>query len=567
MHALIGHDVVVGSMAKTGLSERGMWISDTKARKSSTILSIRNFDEVTNGTNARLPHGETADATTVIAWCGTTGSRKLLDVFLYMETEARRYSEQAEQKEANECRDQQFKGASTARKRRYWWSSTRVLAGVEVRLECGAGLTDVLVDGKSSAEERGLHVACTVASSNLSRGVIRQAVQVLAQEDSRQWTVDRGLAVYSPNRVSIPCRPCESLTIRICFGSLQAVPGARCSGECPVSAHVQGLLLQIYRNKGCEAHGKVSHKVLHCRPATNATATSFYGCILVGTTTLSGRATQTPDRKHRTSLGNRSRRFMEVEDVQDLLKQYGIDTPATLNDGIETTNLQSLQNLLQAIPTATARADVLQILLHKLIVDFAKADTCEAIVWGDSTTRLAEKTLAETAKGRGFALAWLVSDGPSPYEIDFYYPLRDLLKKEIHAYAKYVNPPLTPLVAPEAPLETVVSAKHSTIDGLMRNYFDAVEKNYPSIVANVVRTTAKFAAPSVGAGEASCSLCGLPLLLTPSTEEGNENKINKSNRDIRHISKKFLRIALFGIALCLVLWFLNMHVRRRWWKT
>jgi cytoplasmic tRNA 2-thiolation protein 2 len=215
---------------------------------------------------------------------------------------------------------------------------------------------------------------------------------------------------------------------------------------------------------------------------------------------------------------------MEVEDIQDLLKQYKIDTPAVTanpqNTGIETTNLQSLQTLLQAIPTATARADVLQILLHNLIVSFAKADACEAILWGDSTTRLAEKTLAETAKGRGFALAWLVSDGPSPYEIDFYYPLRDLLKKEIHAYATYTSPPLTPLVAPEAPLETVVSAKHSTIDGLMRNYFDAVEKNYPSIVANVVRTTAKFVAPGVGVGDASCSLCGLPLLLTPRTEEG-----------------------------------------------
>ncbi|CAD0030877.1 unnamed protein product [Aureobasidium pullulans] len=214
---------------------------------------------------------------------------------------------------------------------------------------------------------------------------------------------------------------------------------------------------------------------------------------------------------------------MEVEDIQDLLKQYNIDTPASLalaHEGIETTNLESLQKLLQAIPTATARSDVLQILLHKLIVDFAKADTCEAIVWGDSTTRLAEKTLAETAKGRGFALAWLVSDGPSPYGIDFYYPMRDLLKKEIHAYATYTNPPLSPLVAPEPPLETVVSAKHSTIDGLMRNYFDAVEKNYPSIVANVVRTTAKLRAPGVGAGDASCSLCGLPLLLTPRTEEG-----------------------------------------------
>ena len=210
---------------------------------------------------------------------------------------------------------------------------------------------------------------------------------------------------------------------------------------------------------------------------------------------------------------------MEVEDVQDLLRQYNIETP-TPTESLDTTNQQSLETLLHSIPSATARADVLQILLHKLIVDFAKADTCEAIVWGDSTTRLAEKTLAETAKGRGFALAWLVSDGPSPHGIDFYYPLRDLLKKEIQAYARFVEPPLTPLIAPEPPLQTVVSAKHSTIDGLMRQYFDAVEKNYPHIVANVVRTTDKLQAPGISAGDANCSLCGLPLLLTPRTEEG-----------------------------------------------
>jgi cytoplasmic tRNA 2-thiolation protein 2 len=209
---------------------------------------------------------------------------------------------------------------------------------------------------------------------------------------------------------------------------------------------------------------------------------------------------------------------MEVEDVQDLLKQYNIDSPPTA-DGMETTNQQALQTLLQAIPTATARADVVQILLNKLIIDFAKADSCEAIVWGDSTTRLAEKTLAETAKGRGFALAWLAPDGPSPYGIDFFYPLRDLLNKEIHAFAAHVNPPLTPLVAPEAPLQTAVSAKHGTIDGLMRQYFDAVEQSYPSIVANVTRTTAKLVAPEVQAGDANCSLCGLPLLLTPGTQE------------------------------------------------
>lgn len=201
---------------------------------------------------------------------------------------------------------------------------------------------------------------------------------------------------------------------------------------------------------------------------------------------------------------------MSSPDFQDLLIQNGM--PPQHEDAPSSSNEEKLAHLLSSLPSATARADVASILRQKLIVSFAKEKSCEGIVWGDSTTRLAEKTISETAKGRGFGLAWAVADGPSPHGIDFYYPLRDLLKKELISYSKYVEPPLTPLIVAEKAPSAVVSAKHSSIDELMRGYFEGVERQYPSIVANVVRTTDRLRAPESQATEKTCALCGLPMI-------------------------------------------------------
>ena len=60
-----------------------------------------------------------------------------------------------------------------------------------------------------------------------------------------------------------------------------------------------------------------------------------------------------------------------------------------------------LTNLLAKLPSATSRVDLLNIVRGRIIFAFAASQGCSSIVFGDSTTRLAERTLAETAKGRG----------------------------------------------------------------------------------------------------------------------------------------------------------------------
>jgi cytoplasmic tRNA 2-thiolation protein 2 len=181
----------------------------------------------------------------------------------------------------------------------------------------------------------------------------------------------------------------------------------------------------------------------------------------------------------------------------------------------------ALDALLQQLPSASSIADVISILRTRLAVKYAKAHSCEGILWASSTTYLAEKILAETAKGRGFSLPWQVADGPSPYGIPFYYPMRDILKKELIAHANMTDPPLSRFMDEGVFEKTQAppSAKNTTIDGLMRGYFEEVEEAYPSIVSNVVRTAGKLQFPSFE-DSVRCKLCDLPVETTMTGIEG-----------------------------------------------
>lgn len=173
---------------------------------------------------------------------------------------------------------------------------------------------------------------------------------------------------------------------------------------------------------------------------------------------------------------------------------------------------ERLRILFSSVSSATSRADIVSTLLTRLLVHIAKKNRCESILFGDSTTRLAEKTLTETAKGRGFSLPWQVSDGMSPYGIEFHYPLRDLLKKELVMFSSLSPSPLQEIILNQSPSMGVpASAKSTTIDDLMAQYFESVEENYPSIVANVVRTSSKLKTPLIADTSVTCGFCKLPV--------------------------------------------------------
>lgn len=200
----------------------------------------------------------------------------------------------------------------------------------------------------------------------------------------------------------------------------------------------------------------------------------------------------------------------DVVDDQDLSPLLTDRTSQNSASAVIGDDENRLSAHLSALPSTTARADVFQLLRHRRVIQFAKEHNCDAILWAHSTTALAARTLAETAKGRGFALPWLVGDGESPLGVPSHYPLREILSKEVVAFASHAEPSYEDLVLKEDS-KPAVSTKNTTIDDLMEQYFTNVEAEYPSIVANVVRTTGKLQSPSLDQIEKHCELCNLPL--------------------------------------------------------
>ena len=218
-----------------------------------------------------------------------------------------------------------------------------------------------------------------------------------------------------------------------------------------------------------------------------------------------------------------------LEDILDYDSTFDHESLSIRDADPQLTKQEHLRQVLSSLPSATSRADIEIIMRIRLTAAFAMQSSCHSVVWGDSTTRLAERTLAEAAKGRGGSLAWLTADGLSPYGIKFVYPMRDLLKKELGAFATLTSPPLTDMIiAKGSSAQVSTSSKITTIDDLMGQYFESVEENYPSIVANVVRTSARLLAPSIEPDEASCVVCGLPTV-ERSQKWGGDQKSGAEN--------------------------------------
>lgn len=175
-------------------------------------------------------------------------------------------------------------------------------------------------------------------------------------------------------------------------------------------------------------------------------------------------------------------------------------------DDASRTNQERLDAFRASISTATSKVDVDQILLNRLIVAYGKDIGCDALLWGDSDSRLAAKTLANVAKGRGSSLTWQVSDGTSPSSLLFHFPLRDLFRTELQNYASLI-PELSAIVIPDEPPSDNVLTKNLSIDELMMRYVQTHGEKYPGVMANVTRTANKLQPAPVPADSLRCSFC------------------------------------------------------------
>ncbi|KAL3434900.1 hypothetical protein BDV09DRAFT_84467 [Aspergillus tetrazonus] len=195
--------------------------------------------------------------------------------------------------------------------------------------------------------------------------------------------------------------------------------------------------------------------------------------------------------------------FDYVPGLNDILAEYA--GPAFVDD----TSLPSQERLdafRASITSATSAADVDSVVLNRLIIAFARSLGCLGIIWGDSDDRLAAKTLANVSKGRGSSLTWQVSDGTSPFGLEFSFPLRDLFTAELQSYANFF-PELLNIIIPDAPLSDNILTKNLSIDQLMMRYVSSQGAKYPGVMSNVTRTVNKLESSRMITDGLRCALC------------------------------------------------------------
>lgn len=194
--------------------------------------------------------------------------------------------------------------------------------------------------------------------------------------------------------------------------------------------------------------------------------------------------------------------------IKETLRDFGF-----VDEGFDSDKAR-LDAFRASMSTTTARDDIDNLLLVRLMVAFAKNNDCRGILWGDSDSRLAAKTLANVAKGRGASLTWQVCDGVSPWGIDFNFPLRELYKFELEIYIKEI-PELASIMVPDLQVQENEANRNLSIDNLMNLYVKTQGEKYPGVMANVVRTANKLR-PISNAEAVKCSLCAAPVDQTAS---------------------------------------------------
>lgn len=175
----------------------------------------------------------------------------------------------------------------------------------------------------------------------------------------------------------------------------------------------------------------------------------------------------------------------------------------------QTTNNKTMEDLLLLCGSRSLQEDLLSLLKSELIKKFAMKSDCQTILYGHSMTRIANEVIALTVKGRGLTIHESVTNRVINYDgndIQVIYPLREILKAEVHAILLF-NDHLQKYFVPEAEAGSRL-AKNKTVRDLTTQYFDNLDATgYASTASTVVKTAEKLGEskePEIG----HCEVCG-----------------------------------------------------------
>lgn len=161
--------------------------------------------------------------------------------------------------------------------------------------------------------------------------------------------------------------------------------------------------------------------------------------------------------------------------------------------------------------------DLLEVVRHQLLLEFAVAERCHTVLYGHSLTRIASDIIALTVKGRGLAIYRSLNNRTETVagagdDVVVMYPLRDVLGAEVSAYATVAG--LDELVtAPAVPKLNIT--KNLTIRDLTANYFARLEATGYALTALAVVKIGDKLAPPPGDAQGTCGVCGIDVYHNP----------------------------------------------------
>ncbi|KAG4306049.1 hypothetical protein PORY_000037 [Pneumocystis oryctolagi] len=195
-------------------------------------------------------------------------------------------------------------------------------------------------------------------------------------------------------------------------------------------------------------------------------------------------------------------------------------------------SIRSIDDILSPLLSSTSRADILRQLRNNIIYDFSEKNGYNVIIWGDTATSIASKVISETAKGRGYSIPW-ETHGKIKYANDIWLlrPMKDLTKHEVYFFLQSNG------IKSEI---KKVDHKITTIDELVNQYIDNLEKSNPNFIFTIYRTASKLQIPKIEntKNESSnfCFICKMPKennikdwIEKITINKVNDNKINDND--------------------------------------
>ncbi|GMM34424.1 Ncs2 protein [Saccharomycopsis crataegensis] len=191
---------------------------------------------------------------------------------------------------------------------------------------------------------------------------------------------------------------------------------------------------------------------------------------------------------------------------------------------------ESFEDYISSITNTSTREDLLFNIHWTVIKIFAYLHNFPTVLYSNSMGNIATKILSNIVKGKGIEISQILEesqtleiadDEKKQFSFQAFYPLKDVLNTEIFQYIKLLN--LTDLLPSDLQRQyeiindeetgsnnKILNVKTATLNQLINEYFNDLEKNgYSTIVSTVVSTGSKLAIPKGELKE--CPLCGFKM--------------------------------------------------------